>query len=177
MGTIKSPPPVQFFTSIIFSDSGILSEVEASLSALVGAVGERTAFMPFSQSDYYALEMGPDLTRCFFLFEPLFDRERLAGIKRATNAVEQKFSTDGRRMANIDPGYLALEHMVLATTKGYAHKVYLGQGIFADLTLIYANGTYRALPWTYPDYGSNELIPLFNGWRERYKRLSRCQKA
>jgi hypothetical protein len=177
VGTIKSPPPVQFFTSIIFSDSGILSGVEAGLSALMGTVEERTAIVPFSQSDYYAPEMGPDLGRCFLLFHPLLDRERLAGIKCATNGIEESFSTDGRRMVNIDPGYLALEHMVLATTKGFAHRVYLGQGIFADLTLIYKNGTYRALPWTYPDYGSNELVPLFNGWRERYKRLSRCQKA
>ena len=78
---------------------------------------------------------------------------------------------------NIDPGYVALEHMVLATTKGYSHRVYLGQGIFADLTLIYDNGTYRSLPWTYRDYGSNELISLFNLWRERYKRLLRCRRA
>ena len=66
--------------------------------------------------------------------------------------------------------------MVLATTKGFAHRIYLGSGIFADLTLVYENGTYRGLEWTYPDYG-NELIPLLNGWREHYKGLLRCQKA
>ena len=67
--------------------------------------------------------------------------------------------------------------MVLATTKGYAHRIYLGKGIFADLTLLYENGSYRALRWTYPDYGSDELIGLFNRWREHYKGMLRCQRA
>jgi hypothetical protein len=177
MGTIKSPPPVQFFASIIFSDSGILSRVEASLSARIGAIEEKTATMSFSQSDYYAPEMGMDLTRCFILFQPLLGRERLVDIKRSTNEIEQAFAIHGRRSVNIDPGYIALEHMVLGTTKGFAHRIYLGQGIFADLTLVYENGTYCGLSWTYPDYGSSELISLLNGWRERYKRLLRCQKA
>jgi hypothetical protein len=64
--------------------------------------------------------------------------------------------------------------MVLGTTKGFSHRIYQGQGIFADLTLIYENGTYRSLPWTYPDYGGRELISLLNGWREKYKRTLRC---
>jgi len=177
MGTIKSPPPVQFFTSIIFRDSGILSQAEAGLSGLLGALDEKTAVVPFCQSDYYEPEMGTELMRCFLLFQPLLDRERLAEIKGATNRIEERLSTDGRRLVNIDPGYVALEHMVLATTKGYSHRLYLGQGIFADLTLIYDNGTYRPLPWTYPDYGSDELISLFNLWRERYKRLLRWRRA
>lgn len=176
MGTIKTPPPVQFFTSIIFSDSGILSQIEASLSVPIGSI-EKTSLAPFSQSDYYAPEMGSDLRRCFILFQPLLGRERLTDIKLTTNEIERAHAIDGRRSVNIDPGYLALEHMVLGTTKGFAHRIYLGQGIFADLTLVYNNGTYRGLPWTYPDYGSNESISLFNGWRDRYKRILRCQKA
>lgn len=177
MGTVKSPPPVRFFASIILSDSGILSVLEAELSDRIGAIEAKTPFAPFSQSDYYASEMGVDLVRCFVLFGPLFDRERLREIKRATNEIEESHAVDGRRIANIDPGYMALEHLVLGTTKGFAHRIYIGQGIFADLTLIFGGGTYSGLPWTYPDYGSKELISLFNGWREGYKRMLRCQKA
>jgi len=72
---------------------------------------------------------------------------------------------------------MALEHVVLATTKGYSHRIYLGEGIFADLTLLYENGTYRPLQWTYPDYGGDELIGLLNRWRERYKGLLRCRRV
>ena len=84
---------------------------------------------------------------------------------------------DGRRAVNVDPGYIALEHVVLGTTKGFSHRIYLGEGIFADLTLLYENGSYRRLKWTYPDYGSDQLIFLLNGWRERYKGLLRCQRV
>ena len=177
MGTIKLPPPVQFFASIIFNDSGILSDVEAEVAARIGSIEERTDFMPFTQSGYYDPEMGAGLMRRFLLFSPLLERERLAEIKAATNMIEQAHSREGRRSVNIDPGYIALEQMVLGTTKGFSHRIYQGQGIFADLTLIYENGTYCGLPWTYPDYGGKELISLLNRWRERYKGRLRCQKA
>jgi hypothetical protein len=177
VGTIRPLVPVQFFASIIFGGSGVPSGVEGELSCVVGPIGEKTEPAPFSQSDYYCPEMGEGLQRYFVLFEPLSDRERLANIKGETNEMEQASAVGTRRAVNVDPGYMALEHVVLATTKGYAHRIYLGKGIFADLTLLYENGSYRALRWTYPDYGGDELIGLFNRWRERYKRLLRCQRA
>ena len=133
--------------------------------------------MPFTQSGYYDPEMGAGLMRRFLLFSPLFGRERLAEIKAATNTIEQAHARNGMRSVNIDPGYIALEQMVLGTTKALSHRIYQGQGIFADLTLIYENGTYRSLPWTYPDYRSEEIIALCNGWRQRYKESLRCRKA
>jgi hypothetical protein len=177
MGEVKLPPPVIFFTSIIFSNSGMLSQVEAEVCEFLGPVDRRTDVIPFSQSDYYCKEMGPNLNRYFLLFEPLKPRDHLAAIKGATNKVEENHGLLKKRSVNIDPGYIALEHMVLATTKGYNHRIYIGSGIFADLTLVFENGTYRSLPWTYPDYGSMEFISLLNSWREYYKGLLRCQKA
>ncbi len=177
MGTIRVPPPVQFFSSIIFNDSGILSGVEADLAGCIGPIEEKTGFMSFRETGYYTPEMGEGLRRYFVLFEPLLERDRLADIKAAANEIEQARLVEGRRSINIDPGYVALEQIVLGTTKGFAHRIYQGRGIFADLTLIYENGTYHGLPWTYPDYGDKELISLLNGWRERYKRTLRCQRA
>jgi hypothetical protein len=177
MGAIRLPPPVRFFASIILNDPSILSAVDAELSERVGAIDDRTGFMPFSESDYYCAEMGEGLTRYFVQFQPLLERDTLAELKLKTNAIEASYAVDGRRSVNIDPGYVALEHVILGTTKGYAHRIYLGRGIFADLTLVYKNGTYRSLPWTYPDYGGKELICLLNRWRENYKRSLRCQRA
>ncbi len=177
MGTIKVPPQVQFFASIIYKPSGILSAVEAELSKAAGQVDERTEVIPFSQSDYYYPEMGDNLLRHFLLFAPLAPREHLIDLKIETNRIESLNSENGRRTVNIDPGYIALEHVVLATTKGYTHRIYLGRGIYADLTLVFENGSYRRLPWTYPDYGSDGIVSLLNGWRESYKRLLRCQRA
>ncbi len=177
MGTIKTPSPVQFFASIIFNDSGILSHVMEELTGTIGAIEETTDQIVFSQSNYYAPEMGDRLMRCFVLFQPLFPREQLVEIKRGTNEIESLHVREGRRAVNIDPGYIALEHVVLGTTKGFSHRIYLGKGIFADLTLMYENGTYRSLPWTYPDYAGDAITPLMIKWRDNYKRMLRCQKA
>ncbi len=119
----------------------------------------------------------PALLRYFILFEPLLDRDKLAAVKVASNGIEAAASSDGKRRVNVDPGYIALEHLVLGTTKGFAHRIYIGGGIFADLTLIYENGSYRPLKWTYPDYGGDRLVGLFNGWREDYKGLLKCRRA
>jgi hypothetical protein len=176
VGTVRLPPDVQFFASIILNDSGILSQAETVLTAAMGAIASRTPLIPFSHSTYYGDEMGEGLVRRLVLFEGLLPRDRLAEVKLQTNEIEKRFACGGRRRVNIDPGYLSLEHIVLATTKGYTHRIYLGSGIYADLTLVYENGTYRGLGWTYPDY-RQELVPVFNGWREAYKRLLKCRKA
>ena len=177
MGTVKPPPPVLFFSSVIFNDPVILKGVEEGLARLVGPIREKTEMMAFSESDYYAAEMGQGLSRYFLLFESLLDREMLAAVKIGSNEIEVAAAAGGKRRANVDPGYIALEHVVLATTKGYAHRIYLGRGTFADLTLLYENGSYRPLKWTYPDYGGGRLVSLLNRWREDYKGLLRCRKA
>jgi hypothetical protein len=64
---------------------------------------------------------------------------------------------------------LTLGNFVLATGKNNAHRIYLQDGIFADLTLIYRSGTYHPLEWTYPDYADNGLISILNRLREHYK--------
>ena len=169
MGDVSNPRPVQFFTSIIFKDDGYMESAEKDIRESIGSIIDKTASMPFYYTRYYEKEMGTDLSRIFLLFEPLFQREQLPGIKLKTNSMEASFSSEGKRAVNIDPGYISLENIVLATTKGYAHRVYLGSGIFADLTLIYRNSTYKTLEWTYPDYGSEDIIAIFNRWRSILK--------
>lgn len=176
MGSIRPVPPVRLFASIMLGDDKLWSEVQTKLQDLMGTAEEATPIVAFSYSDYYRQEMG-DLSRCFAFFSPLMPREFLVDIKLATNAIEEEMSVSGRRRVNIDPGYVALEHVVLATTKGYSHRLYLGRGIFGDLTLMFHNGGYRPLEWTYPDYASEETTQMFNRWRQQYKEQLRCQKA
>ncbi|MCX7965305.1 MAG: DUF4416 family protein, partial [Syntrophorhabdaceae bacterium] len=121
-------------------------------------------------TDYYEEEMGSELHRIFILFKSLMPRESLVSIKLTTNNIEKELSIQGKRQVNIDPGYISLENVVLATTKNYTHRIYLGDGIYGDLTLIYKKGTYNALEWTYPDYASKNIIAIFNNWRNLYKR-------
>ena len=79
-----------------------------------------------------------------------------------------------KRRVNLDPGYLLLSRLVLSTFKDFAHRIYLGRGVFAEVTLIFREGSFRPLPWTYPDYAAPETIALFNKAREDYKKLLRC---
>jgi hypothetical protein len=169
MGTPKEPKPVQFFASVIFSGTQEPFRAEQELIGLIGTIEEKTPPASFSYTKYYEAEMGDNLLRLFLLFEPLLQRERLAEIKVKTNGFERDLSTGGRRTVNIDAGYISLENVILATTKGYAHRIYLGYGIYADLTLVFTDGTYRGLEWTYPDYGTQGYISMFNRWRDGYR--------
>jgi hypothetical protein len=173
MGTRGFPKAVRFFTSLIHKGEHELARTEQELVSLLGNVAARTDPGPFLHTRYYDKEMGEGLLRCFLLFDPMLERDSLPDVKLKTNEIEIAYSIDGKRTVNIDPGYLSLEQVVLATTKGHAHRLYLGKGIFGDLTLMFADGTFRTLPWTYPDYGSIELIDMFNRWREAYKRRLR----
>jgi hypothetical protein len=177
MGTIRRPPPVLYFASLIFNDQSPAAAVEKELGDVLGPVEDRSAAKPFIHSDYYGKEMGMNLSRYFLLFQPLASRGQLPEVKLRTNEIEGRHAHQDKRTVNIDPGYIALEHVVLATTKGFAHRLYLGEGIFGDLTLMFQNGSYHGLPWTYPDYRSEEIIALFASWRQRYKESLRCRKA
>jgi hypothetical protein len=169
MGNPHAPKSVKYFAGLIFATEVSLQEAQGELVSYIGKIQETTGLIPFTHSNYYDKEMGGNLMRVFLLFEPLLHRDLLPEIKLKTNEIERRLSVKGKRTINIDPGYIALEHVILATTKGYSHRVYLSKGIYADLTLMYQNGTYRALDWTYPDYRENETVFVMNKWRELYK--------
>jgi len=173
MGAVKDPSPVLYFISIISGERERMESAKVKMTEILGDVEQATEPAAFFQTDYYEREMGKDLSRVFLLFDSLYPRDRLADVKLRTNDVETLFSSGGKRSVNIDPGYISLENVILVTTKGYSHRIYLGQGIYGDLTLMYNSGTYRPLEWTYPDYGSGEAIALFNGWRAILKEKMR----
>ncbi len=166
-----------YFVSLIFNVQGSIATIEKELLDFLGPIGHRSETKPFLHSDYYEKEMGNALNRYFLLFGSLASREQLPEVKLGTNEIEMRHAIQGKRTVNIDPGYIAFEHVVLATTKGYAHRLYLGRGIFGDLTLMFESGTYHGLPWTYPDYRSDEITALCNEWRNQYKESLRCQKV
>ena len=88
-------------------------------------------------------------------------------MKWEAKRVEASFRNErGGRRVNIDPGFLLPERLMLATTKPFSHRPYLGRGIYADVTLIYRDKSYRPLEWTYPDYGAPDTLQLLNNLRE-----------
>ena len=97
--------------------------------------------------------------------------QQLPGIKLYTNRLEKRFSQNKKgpsRQINLDPGYICAAKLVLATCKDYAHRLYLGEGIYAEATLRFENGTFRAWPWTYPDYQTPEYTRIFQHIRTLY---------
>ena len=178
MGEIREVKPVLYFASIIYRMENALKEGLANLLETLGETEEITEEMEFSHTDYYKDEMGENLKRRLLLFKSLRKREELPNIKIKTNEIEKRLSNRGNRTVNIDPGYITLENVILATTKNYTHRIYLGGGIYGDLTLIFKGGTYRPLEWTYPDYASQQIISIFNKWRtilkDSLRKESKC---
>ena len=172
MGSVQPPPPVKLFTGLLIWGELALADVEAALVAALGPVDHRTPRMPFEFTDYYAREMGEILDRVFFSFEDLIDASELAPIKVRTNAIEDEFRRDTepvKRPVNIDPGYIEQSKVVLASTKNFYHRVYLGHGVFGETTMHFRNNTYQFFPWTYPDYQSRDYQEFFQRMRQIYR--------
>lgn len=116
---------------------------------------------------YYSKEMGQQLSRIFFLSTNSFPREYLLSTKLLSLSWEDKWKADDKRMVNVDIGFLSQENFLLATTKNYSHRVYLGQNIFSDLTYYFHQGELQTLPWTYPDYLDDQKKEFFS-WGRSY---------
>jgi hypothetical protein len=125
--------------------------------------------LSFHFTDYYEREMGKGLWRRVVGFDPLISPDQLVSIKLWANRVENQILNErGGRRVNIDPGYVAGSKFILATGKDYSHRVYLGEGIYGEITLIARKGGFSPLPWTYPDYASQPLLGIIDLLRKRY---------
>ena len=165
----KQPQPVKLLTSIVTADSGISETVCSKMTMRFGPVDFTSDALAFDFTDYYENEMGRGMFRHILSFQELIAPDLLPSIKNYTNELEGSvLRADGTRTVNIDPGYIALGHMILATCKGFAHRPYLRDGIYADLTLIFKDRTFNPLEWTFPDYGSEQYIKIINQIRKIY---------
>lgn len=176
MGTASRHKPVKLITGFIFGQVSLLRQAERALTRKFGRVDFESPILPFScYTDYYEKEFGKNLKRKFVSFEKLISAQDIAKIKALTNQIELQLARktkklSPRRRVNIDPGYLDLSKLILATTKDFTHRIYLEKGIFAEVTLFYRQGSYRGWEWTYPDYRTSEYIRIFNQIRQIYSR-------
>lgn len=171
MGLTSPPTPAKLIAGLlVFKPEENRERVLNRLETQFGPIDKVTGGHIFDKSTYYEKEMGRPLFRYFISFSTLVPPDSLPGIKLKTNEIESEFLNErGGRGVNIDPGILTLQNLVLATTKNYTHRIYLGRGIYADLTLIFQKGGYQPLPWTYPDYRVEETRDFFLAVREIYK--------
>ncbi|MEE9117709.1 MAG: DUF4416 family protein [Calditrichia bacterium] len=168
MGSMGKVLPVNLIVGMIFRDKELCIRAEKILKKRFGELNFESRIMNFDHTDYYEKEMGNNLRRKFISFKRLIKPERLAGIKRFSNSLETRFSLSGRRRINLDPGYLDANKLVLATTKDWGHRIYLKEGIYAEVTLYFQDNSFQSREWTYPDYKTEEYIHIFNHLRKQY---------
>jgi len=173
MGEIHPPQRVKYLAGLLVAEAEQIDPVRRRLESLLGPIDLSTDPAPFDYTDYYQAEMG-SLIRLYVAFERLEHPSRLAEIKRTTNEIEDHWRRpDGGRQVNVDPGYLGLAQLVLASTKHFAHRIYLASGIYGEVTLQFQGGSFTRLPWTYPDYQAHTAV--FNQWRLRLKEQLQAQ--
>ncbi|MEX0797878.1 MAG: DUF4416 family protein [Bacteriovoracaceae bacterium] len=165
MARLRKADQGLIFTSCLFNQDELALETVQNLWGRRYKLSGKE-FPKFNPSlDYYSKEMGENLKRVFFWSNEFFEREELIEGKLWSHELEQEFSVDGKRSLNMDIGVILKEQVLLATSKPYAHRIYLRKGVWAELTYIYENKSYHFLPWTYPDYRCSEKIKLFNSLR------------
>jgi len=168
MSRPRPPKPAKLVIGFILKEKRLGASVVKALVEKFGPVDIASSWFPFDFTTYYDDEMGTPLFRRLIVFKQLIKQSDLVEIKLYTNALEREYSKDGKRSINIDPGYLLQERFVLATGKNYSHRIYIGEGIYADLTLIYAKGRFETLPWTYPDYAADNIMTFLKQVRKKY---------
>ncbi len=170
MKKLDSPFPVKLVCGLLFRSEDSLESGLGSLKSEFGDIDFRSENLEFSYTGYYEKEMGTPLFRVFVSFQNLVDPADLSTIKNWTNRIERDnaLTADGKRSLNIDPGYLNPTAYILATSKNYAHRIYLGKGVFAQQELLFERSRIRTLDWTYPDYRSFEYQEVLRKIRRIY---------
>ncbi|MBX9679440.1 MAG: DUF4416 family protein [Gemmataceae bacterium] len=171
------PPNESLLVIPLFSRHvALLDETEATLVAQYGPLAAKSADYEFSHTSFYAKDMGPELRKRILIFEQLRPADILPQVKRWTIRIEDVAAEPGRypekRPLNLDPGLLQLAKFVLATTKDRDHRIYLGDGIYAEVTLRFQGNQFEPWPWTYADYREEAIRNFLRDARnELHRRL------
>ena len=172
MGNVRIHPEALLFAGLLFNEKVSHDFMFEVLHREFGKSLLESERFPFIETDYYSSEMGSTLTRVYVAFDRLIHPDQLPEMKLKSNRIEcDVFSTDGKRNVNIDPGYLTRAKVVLATTKDYRHRLYMGYGVYAEVTLQFSKKEQSYVPWewTYKDYRRKEAIQFFNSLRIVYR--------
>ncbi len=167
---IQIPLPVKLIIAFIYSDENNYDKSKLILKKKFGKIDFQSQRIDFNFTDYYCPEMGKPLYRRVITFKKLIKPQKLVDAKLFCVKLEKKFSIDGKRPVNIDPGYINEAKLVLSTTKDFTHRIYLNKGIFAEVTLYFENRQFKHYQTTFPDYRTNEYKDIFLTIRKIYSK-------
>ena len=166
----RTPDPGLLVISILSSQwEAVWPGLRDELEKAFGQMDEVSPLFDFVETQYYNEELGTPIRRRIVSFERLRSLDELADIKLFTNSLENRHGEDGRRLFNLDPGFLTLQSLVLATGKNFSHRIYLRDGIWADLTLMWQKKQWVVFPWTFPDYAGEDMKSRLTKLRQSYK--------
>lgn len=176
----RSPPAAVLFAAIFSRHVEAIEWTVPRLEEAWGSVVLRSPVFDHSETSYYQAEMGPGLRKQFVVIEGLYDPAEMANTKLQSNGWEMELAAGANyaepRPVNIDPGYLTLSKLVLASAKDRAHRIYLSSGIYAEECLYYLDGRWHIRPWTYPDYQRQDFQDFFVKVRDYLKQILATQK-
>jgi len=179
MGQVREVEPVKLLVGMLSAYPGAFTDAESALADALGPVDLRSDLFAHEFTEYYRDEMGHPLVRHFIAMRDLVAPGDLARIKRLTSEVENRMAAGSDwpvlRPVNLDPGYIAPSKLVLASTKDFSHRIYLDDGIYAEITLLYQRGRWKDLEWTFPDFRT----PAYHGFftRVRQRLMQQRQEA
>ncbi len=168
MGKPRIPCDVKLFAAVTFSEFELYEKIKALLEGHFGKIEIISVVYEFDFTQYYFKEMGGNLKKQLISFEKLIPPDKLPDAKIFTNKIEDNFLDDKKRKVNIDPGYLSPGKIVLATTKNFDHRIYIGKGIYGDVQLRYRGNKFHENSWTYPDYRDLKIIEFLARLRKLY---------
>lgn len=171
MSELVEPVKANLTISVMFRDEALLEETRAVLEKKYGEIDAVSKVYDFSSiSPYYDPEMGSDIKKIVFSFKEPVPRDILRDVKLFCVELEKERSFDGNRLVNLDPGLVTLENFILATGKNYSHRIYLGSGVFAEVTLMFGKkNAVKELPWSYRDYLYEPACSFLLEVRELYR--------
>jgi len=166
MGDISEPTLVLPLLAAFSRHEAALAWARSKTEDAWGPVALESEPFEFVETDYYEPTRGAGIKKIFWVYERLVDPATLITIKRQTNDWEAEYAAasdhEESRPLNLDPGYLTLGKLVLASTKDHAHRIYLGQGIYGEVTLQYRGNQWQEGDWTFPDYRRADYHAFFS---------------
>jgi hypothetical protein len=173
MGKLREVEPAVVVAGITYAGDRVPESAVQALEEAFGPIEFMSDAFVFDMTNYYNAEMGEPLHKIFYCFRDLIDPIVLADIKLITNEIELLYAGNDvehpMRTLNIDPGYVTLSKLILASTKDYSHRIYIGKQIYAETTLRFEGGSFYAIDTTYPDYQTPLVMEFLSRAREHLK--------
>ena len=171
MWEVSQPEPVKLIFGILAADEEGLEAGRHQITEHFGESDLESQVWPFTQTSYYKDELGENVLRQFISISELIDPGELAEIKHTSNRIEMELAENigGKlpRPVNIDPGIIEPSKLVLASTKNFSHRIYIGDRMYAELTLSYCRGTWQSFSYTFPDYKEDRYHGFFSEVRDK----------